>query len=207
MNDFTSKQPSISERDERKDIANAVSVLNTTQSPFLRLPGELRNKIYTYLCENPSTTQLSGMRNELHYTLQFSTPFRPSVALPHVSRLLHHETSALNFTPTIVRCDTVLALLHLMLFKSAAQRNRVIELQLTAITVQHRIVVDFLALCRRREYVFHELFPRVVRVEFEEAGMMFYGPSTQAAVQVCNRKRLEEWVRKCEGEEMEIEIV
>ncbi|KAH7086749.1 hypothetical protein FB567DRAFT_50475 [Paraphoma chrysanthemicola] len=192
MNDFTSKQPRVRERDGREDVTNAVSVLNATQSPLLRLPGELRNKIYTFLC-HPATIQLSGSHTDIDVTLYFSTLFRPYVALPRVSRLLRHETSVLNFTPTTIRCNTILHLLELMQYTSAAQRERVVELQLTGMNRKLGFNAISLRMCSNMGYVFHEMFQRVVKVECEEAAM-----------QVWDRKTFEEWVRKDARKDIEI---
>lgn len=86
------------------------TVRNQQQSPLLRLPPELRNKIYVLAIESREIYVTSpGRRCTLVFSRRvpsptgFSIPLysvlspRDFVALPQVCRQLHHETASLHF--------------------------------------------------------------------------------------------------------------
>lgn len=85
---------------------------NQNQSPLLRLPGELRNRIYNYVFNDHSTIILGGCGHPPFIVGLTPSPYEyrhqlPWPALRHVCRVTHAETKLLCYSLTTFRSEQI----------------------------------------------------------------------------------------------------
>jgi hypothetical protein len=124
---------------------------NDLNSPFLRLPAEMRNRIYIYVlaskqpltftCSKPHFRYESPWNNVGQFTnvkCIMSRRTRLNLALLSVCRRIYFEVSLLQFILNTVRCISLQVLAQLPSLLSAEQRSVIRVLHLVTVIGQRR---------------------------------------------------------------------
>jgi hypothetical protein len=132
---------------------------NDRESPLLRLPGELRNRIYGYVFDG---SILSFVRSLVNVVL--SQPIAPGLPLTRVCRKLHKETALVPFKSMVVECSTLDTFNGLVSRLNQAQRQSLTSLRLY-VRLHTRDVDNFLEWMALAGQSFSKMFPGVRKVQ------------------------------------------
>ncbi len=170
---------------------------NQLASPFLRLPGEIRNMIYGHVLRAAGGAYFFNRTAGLRAQLREETPDPTRLALLGVCRQIYQETASLPFQLNIFQVDSLYAFSLLTDSLTSFQRCSIKKLQVGIDFKSCYEVADFLADIKEHEMTFAMLYPRVRHLDVWSHGIRIEDPDWKQGLSGPTLKRihnLEKWV-------------